>query len=77
MKHLGVIGVVALCLLPSLAHAKAKKCSDFATQQQAQAYYESLKKAGKTGWKSLDRDGDGRACDCLPGGSSKNCPKKG
>ena len=54
-----------------------KKCSDFKTQQEAQAHYEKLKKAGKTGWKSLDRDGDGRACDCLPGGSGKNCPTKG
>lgn len=54
-----------------------KKCSDFKTQQEAQAHYEKLKKAGKTGWKSLGRDGDGRACDCLSGGSGKNCPTKG
>ena len=24
----------------------------------------------------LDRDGDGKACDCNPGGSGKNCPTK-
>lgn len=55
----------------------AKKCSDFKTQQEAQAHHDKLKKTGQTGWKSLDRDGDGRACDCLPGGSGKNCPTKG
>lgn len=54
----------------------AKKCADFSTQQQAQKWYEERKKSGQTGWKKLDRDGDGQACDCLPGGSGKKCPKK-
>ncbi|MEN8392198.1 excalibur calcium-binding domain-containing protein [Acinetobacter indicus] len=54
----------------------AKKCADFSTQKEAQAWYEQRKKSGQTGWKSLDRDKDGRACDCLPGGNGKNCPKK-
>ena len=54
----------------------AKKCADFATQQQAQKWYEQRKKPGQTGWKSLDRDGDGHACDCLLGGNGKKCPKK-
>lgn len=53
-----------------------KKCADFATQQQAQKWYEQRKKSGQTGWKSLDRDGDGHACDCLLGGNGKKCPKK-
>ncbi|WP_373683940.1 excalibur calcium-binding domain-containing protein [Acinetobacter sp. YH12073] len=53
-----------------------KKCADFSTQQQAQKWYEQRKKSGQTGWKSLDRDGDGQACDCLPGGHGKKCPKK-
>lgn len=44
--------------------------------QQAQKWYEQRKKSGQTGWKSLDRDGDGQACDCLPGGNSKKCPKR-
>ena len=52
----------------------AKKCADFSTQQQAQKWYEQRKKSGQTGWKSLD--GDGQACDCLPGGNGKKCPKK-
>jgi len=54
----------------------AKKCAAFSTQKQAQSWYEQRKKSGQTGWKSLDRDGDGHACDCLPGGNGKKCPKK-
>jgi hypothetical protein len=54
----------------------AKKCADFSTQKQAQAWYEQRKQSGQTGWKSLDRDKDGSACDCLPGGNGKKCPKK-
>lgn len=53
----------------------AKKCADFKTQKEAQAWYEQRKKSGQTGWKSLDRDGDGQACDCLPGGNGTKCPK--
>ena len=49
----------------------AKYCKDFKTHQEAQAYF----KAKKPGYKRLDRDGDGFACDCLPGGNGKKCPK--
>ncbi len=44
--------------------AYAVKCADFKTQAEAQRYYE----AGKKGGKRLDRDKDGEACECLPGG---------
>ncbi len=54
----------------------AQNCADFSTQKEAQAWYEQRKNSGQTGWKSLDRDKDGRACDCLPGGNGKNCPKR-
>lgn len=74
LTHLALPLAVLVISQPAFA---AKKCSDFKTQQEAQAHYEKLKKSGQTGWKSLDRDGDGRACDCLPGGSGKNCPTKG
>lgn len=57
------------------ANAEPKlQCSDFKTQRAAQKFYEKMKASGDTGWKTLDRDGDGRACDCLPGGNGKNCP---
>lgn len=52
--------------------AFAVKCKDFQTHAQAQAYFD----AKKAGYKRLDRDHDGSACDCLPGGNGKICPKK-
>ncbi|MGE8539691.1 MAG: hypothetical protein ACN6NX_00220 [Acinetobacter sp.] len=54
----------------------AKKCADFSTQQQEQKWYEQKKKSGLTGWKILDRDGDGQACDYLPGGNGNKCSKE-
>lgn len=69
-----VILLSMVVLFPTWAFAA--KCADFKTQQEAQNFYEKRKKAGQTGWKNLDRDGDGRACDCLPGGNGKNCPKR-
>ncbi|RSC23030.1 excalibur calcium-binding domain-containing protein [Acinetobacter sp. FDAARGOS_515] len=68
MKNL--ILCVLLVSVPSFSFA-AKYCKDFKTHQEAQAYF----KAKKPGYKSLDRDGDGFACDCLPGGNGKKCPK--
>ncbi|MCQ9124445.1 excalibur calcium-binding domain-containing protein [Rodentibacter caecimuris] len=46
----------------SYSFAKAR-CSDFSTQEEAQAY---MVRYGAT---YLDRDRDGEACECLPGGS--------
>ncbi|ENX01662.1 hypothetical protein F900_01422 [Acinetobacter modestus] len=68
--------ILAMLLVFMSLSTYAKKCTDFKTQKEAQAWYEQRKKSGQTGWKSLDRDGDGKACDCLPGGNGKNCPKK-
>nr|WP_279053191.1 excalibur calcium-binding domain-containing protein [Acinetobacter tandoii] len=68
--------LIILVLGLSSIQVYAKKCADFSTQKQAQAWYEQRKQSGQTGWKSLDRDGDGQACDCLPGGNGKKCPKK-
>ncbi len=61
---------------PAMAKGKYKSCKDFKTQKEAQAYYNKRKKAGLKGWKKLDHDKDGQACDCLPGGSGKHCPKR-
>ena len=55
---------------------KKKKCADFSTQKQAQAWYEQRKKSGQTGWKRVDREDEGQAGECLPGGNGKKCPKK-
>jgi len=77
MKKSYLLTLCVFCLTSASTPAfAAKKCKDFKTQQAAQVFYEMQKKAGKTGWKSLDRDGDGRACDCNPGGSNRNCPAK-
>lgn len=67
-----LILVVVILSIPSLVFAKY--CKDFKTQKEAQIWYEKQKKSGGTGWKPLDRDNDGSACDCLPGGSGKKCP---
>lgn len=69
--------LMACSLTLAASPALAKSCKDFSTHQAAQKWYEARKASGQTGWKSLDRDGDGKACDCLPGGSGKNCPGKG
>lgn len=50
----------------------AVSCKSFKTQAQAQKYYQ----AKKAGWKKLDRDRDGYACDCNAGGNGKRCPNK-
>ncbi|MBK0062602.1 MULTISPECIES: excalibur calcium-binding domain-containing protein [unclassified Acinetobacter] len=68
MKNLILALLIGLCL-PSIAFAKY--CKDFKTHAEAQAYFN----AKKPGYKRLDRDGDGSACDCLPGGTGKKCPK--
>lgn len=55
-------------LIPSVSFAAAAKCKNFDTQKAAQDYFKSRKK----GWKRLDGDKDGEACECLKGGSSYN-----
>ncbi|MGC7589498.1 excalibur calcium-binding domain-containing protein [Bisgaard Taxon 46] len=60
--------ICLLLLLSTLAfssYAKRVSCKSFATQAQAQRYMESHRAS------HLDRDGDGdgEACECLPGGS--------
>ncbi|MEG0619394.1 MAG: excalibur calcium-binding domain-containing protein [Bacilli bacterium] len=57
-------------LISQTIFAERVTCKKFKTQSEAQAYF--MKHKGK----NLDRDGDGQACDCLPGGNGKKCPKK-
>jgi excalibur calcium-binding domain len=75
MKKFSFLSVAILGLLHATPSLAAKTCKDFPTQAAAQKYYEARKAAGETGWKSLDRDGDGKACDCNAGGNGKHCPK--
>ncbi len=58
-----LIGTLCLFLVSvSLpAHAAKVKCSDFKSQKEAQAYFD----AKKPGYKGLDRDNDGIACEAL------------
>lgn len=55
----------ALLFSTNAVYAKGVSCKSFNQQSAAQAYYQ----AKKPGWKKLDKDGDGEACECLPGGS--------
>jgi hypothetical protein len=65
-------GLIILCSFLSMATFARVQCSNFATQEEAQRYYE------RNGATWLDRDRDGEACECLPGGSkygSSKCRK--
>ena len=57
-----------ITLLTSSLQAKGKTCKNFKNQSEAQAYFN----AHKQGWKRLDGDKDGEACECLQGGSGYN-----
>ncbi len=61
-----IIYVVVLFIFYTTLLQARTTCSQFKDHAQAQRYYE----AGKRGYKSLDRDKDGEACECLKGGSS-------
>ncbi|WOE30521.1 MULTISPECIES: excalibur calcium-binding domain-containing protein [unclassified Acinetobacter] len=60
----------ALLCINSMTFAQRVSCKNFKTQQQAQAYFIQHKA------RQLDRDRDGQACDCLPGGNGQKCPRK-
>lgn len=58
-----LMGTFCLILLSASlpAHAAKVKYSDFKSQKEAQAYFD----AKKPGYKGLDRDKDGIACEAL------------
>ncbi len=75
-KFLTILTSVALAMTVSTsATAKRVSCKSFKTQQEAQSYYNKRKKAGKSGWKSLDRDRDGKACENNNYGKKKSKKK--
>ncbi|OOF54760.1 hypothetical protein BKG96_00435 [Rodentibacter caecimuris] len=57
-----LLGVLLFALSYDSLAARVR-CSDFATQDEAQQYMR------ENGANYLDRDKDGEACECLPGGS--------
>ena len=61
-----ILLTIALLLFMSLNAQARTTCSQFKDHKQAQRFFE---KKGH-GYKSLDRDHDGEACECLRGGSS-------
>jgi len=67
MKDLALL-VLVFILCIDIGHAKSRTCKTFSNQAEAQKYYAAKKK----GWKTLDRDKDGEACECLKGGSRYN-----
>lgn len=70
IMKISIFMIAALLFFPTVTFAKY--CKDFKTHQEAQAYFN----AKKPNYKRLDRDKDGSACDCLPGGSGTKCPNR-
>ncbi len=67
MKKLILTAIVAtLTFTPAWAKSQRVSCKSFKTQKEAQAWADTRKKQGKKGWKALDRDQDGVACEWLP-----------
>ncbi|MDD7968677.1 excalibur calcium-binding domain-containing protein [Actinomycetospora lemnae] len=60
-----VLAVGAMAPLSGSAFAADRDCSDFDTQQEAQAVYDQ----DTSDPHRLDDDGDGQACESLPRGS--------
>lgn len=58
-----ICSIVSFTLLAASlpANAAGVKCADFRSQAEAQAYFD----AKKPGYKRLDRDKDGIACEAL------------
>jgi len=63
-----ILLTIALMAGITLSIQARTTCSQFKDHKQAQRFFE---KKGH-GYKSLDRDHDGEACECLRGGSSYN-----
>lgn len=59
---------ILILMLAAFQFANAQKCSNFSTQEEAQKYHD------ENNATYLDRDKDGEACECLPGGSKHGDP---
>lgn len=68
-----LLGAAALLLLPAgaaLAQATDKDCTDFATQAEAQQYFDGRGGSATNNVDRLDDDGDGTVCEALPPGQA-------
>src|ERR687895_572676 len=78
MKRIAVLVLVlALSVLDATAWAGQNvDCADFATQEEAQAFYDehSDDVPGDPDPFDLDTDGDGKACEGLPSRGPSDCP---
>jgi hypothetical protein len=63
-----IFKITVLLLVVNSAIQARTTCKDFATQAEAQAYYD----ARYLNWKRLDGDKDGEPCECLSGGSASH-----
>src|SRR5258706_2586241 len=63
----GVLAIWLALLAAFASHALAQQvtCANFATQQEAQTYYDEHRYQTQ-----LDSDGDGKACEGLPGAAA-------
>lgn len=67
LSFASAVACLAAALTPVTASARDKDCSDFGTQAAAQAYF--VAHGGPSSDPdNLDSDGDGVACESLPGG---------
>src|SRR4051812_42348034 len=63
----GLVASGSASAAPSV-HAADKYCSDFSTQGDAQAYFDSHGGSPSNNVDGLDADHDGKACESLPSG---------
>ena len=63
-----IVLLITLLGMTTLSLQARTTCSQFNDHKQAQRFFEKK----RHGYKSLDRDHDGEACECLRGGSSYN-----
>lgn len=65
-----VVALLGIVLLATPAGVSAAICADFASQSEAQNYFDSRGGSSTNNVDTLDEDNDGIPCEHLPGGST-------